>query len=80
LKTVFPDSREDTRRCAFRVESRGYEDIRVDDNPIHSYFIHRKLAKISHELICRPQSDRLVIDRRRRVFAELPDHGDLDGL
>ena len=35
LKTLFPDSREDTRRCAFRVESRGYEDIRVDDNPFH---------------------------------------------
>jgi hypothetical protein len=31
-----------------------------------------------NELICRPQSDRLVIDRGRRVFAELPDYGELD--
>jgi hypothetical protein len=30
--------------------------------------------------MCRPQSDRLVIDRGRRVFAELPDYGDLDGI
>jgi hypothetical protein len=46
LKTSFPDRREDTRRCAFRVEARGYENIRVDDNPFHSDFIHHKLAKI----------------------------------
>jgi cytosine deaminase len=37
-------------------------------------------ARTLNELICRPQSDRLVIDRGRRVFAELPDYGDLDGL
>jgi hypothetical protein len=27
-----------------------------------------------------PIAPRLVIDRGRRVFAELPDYGDLDGL
>jgi hypothetical protein len=54
LKTSFADSREDTRRCAFRVESRGYEDIRVDDNPFHSDFIiHHKLAKISPKILTR---------------------------
>ena len=53
LKTSFPDSREDTRRCAFRVEARGYEDIRVDDNPFHSDFIHHKLAKISPKILMR---------------------------
>ena len=36
-------------------------------------------ARTLNELICRPQSDRLVIDRGRRVFAELPDYGELDG-
>ena len=36
LKAPVPDSREDTLRCASRVEARGYEDIRVDDNPFHS--------------------------------------------
>jgi hypothetical protein len=51
LKTPFPDSREDARRCAFRVEARGYEDIRVDDNPFHSDFIHHKLAKISPKIL-----------------------------
>jgi cytosine deaminase len=35
-------------------------------------------ARTLNELICRPQSDRLVIDRGRRVFAELPDYADLD--
>ena len=35
-------------------------------------------ARTVNELICRPQSDRLVIDRGRRVFAELPDYGELD--
>jgi cytosine deaminase len=35
-------------------------------------------ARTLNELMCRPQSDRLVIDRGRRVFAELPDYGDLD--
>ena len=58
LKASLPDSREDTRRCAFRVGSRGYEDISVDDNPIHSYFINRKLAKIS------PKSSRVVPSSR----------------
>ena len=53
LKTSFPDSREDTRRCAFRVEACGYEDIRVDDNPFHSDFIHHKLAKISPKILTR---------------------------
>jgi cytosine deaminase len=37
-------------------------------------------ARTLNELICRPQADRLVIDRGRRVFAELPDYGDLDGV
>src|SRR5215467_11574168 len=45
LKAPVPDSREDTLRCASRVEARGYEDIRVDDNPFHSDFIYRKLVK-----------------------------------
>jgi hypothetical protein len=44
LKTSLSDSGEDTRRCAFRVESGGYEDIRVDDNPIHSGVIPRLLS------------------------------------
>lgn len=35
LKASFPDSRDDTRRGAFRVEACSYEDIRVDDNPFH---------------------------------------------
>src|SRR5215469_15635833 len=35
LKASLPDSREDTLRCASRVEARGYEDIRIDDNPFH---------------------------------------------
>ena len=47
LKTSLPDSRDDTRRYAFHVEARSYEDIRVVDNPFHSDFIHHKLAKIS---------------------------------
>jgi cytosine deaminase len=37
-------------------------------------------ARTLNELMCRPQSDRLVIDRGRRVFAELPDYGELDGV
>jgi hypothetical protein len=53
LKTSFPDSREDTRRCAFGVEDRSYEDIRVDDNPFHSDFIHHKVAKISPKILTR---------------------------
>jgi cytosine/creatinine deaminase len=36
-------------------------------------------ARSFNELICRPQSDRLVIDRGRRVPGELPDYGELDG-
>src|SRR5215469_11958669 len=36
LKAPVPDSREDTLQSASRVEARGYEDIRVDDNPVHS--------------------------------------------
>jgi len=51
LKASLPDSREDTLRCASRVEARGYEDIRVDDNPFHSDFIHRKLAKVSRKIL-----------------------------
>ena len=51
LKASFPDSREDTRRCAFHVKSRRYEDIRVDDNPFHLDFIHHKLAKISLKIL-----------------------------
>ena len=54
LETCFPDSREDTRRCAFRIEARRHEDIRVDDNPFHSdYFIHQKLEKISPRILAR---------------------------
>jgi hypothetical protein len=54
LKTPFPDSREDTRRSAFRIEARGDEDIRVDDNPFHSdYFIHHKPEKISPTILTR---------------------------
>ena len=53
LKASFPDSREDTRRCAFRVEARGYEDIRVEDNPFHLDFIHHKQAKISRKILTR---------------------------
>jgi hypothetical protein len=53
LKASFPDSREDTRRRAVRVEARGYEDIRVDDNPFHSGFIPHKLAKISRKILTR---------------------------
>ena len=37
-------------------------------------------ARTLNELMCRPQSDRLVIDRGRRVSAELPDYCDLDGV
>jgi hypothetical protein len=33
-KASLPDRRDDTRRCASRIEARGYEDIRVDDNPV----------------------------------------------
>ena len=36
LKAPVPDSREDTLQSASRVEARGYEDIRVDDNPFYS--------------------------------------------
>jgi len=36
-------------------------------------------ARTLNELMCRAQSDRLVIDRGRRVSAELPDYGELDG-
>ena len=53
LKMSFPDSREDTRRCAFRVEARSYEEIRVDDNPFHSDLVHHKLAKISPNILAR---------------------------
>jgi cytosine deaminase len=37
-------------------------------------------ARSLNELMCRPQSDRLVIDRGRQVSAELPEYGDLDGI
>lgn len=37
-------------------------------------------ARTLNELICRPQSDRLVIDCGRRVIDELPEYGDLDGV
>jgi hypothetical protein len=47
LKTSFPESHEDTRRCTFRVEPR----IRVDDNPFHSAFTYHKLAKISRKIL-----------------------------
>ena len=55
LKTSLPDSRKDMLRCASRVEARGYEDIRVDDNPFHSDFIHRKLAKVSRKILTEPE-------------------------
>lgn len=63
LKASFPDSREDTRRCVFRVESRGYEDIRVDDNPFHSDFIHHKLAEISPKILPRSAESRASTSR-----------------
>jgi hypothetical protein len=53
LKPFFPDSREDTRRCAFRVEARSYEDIRVEDNPFHSDFTRHEPAKISRKILAR---------------------------
>jgi hypothetical protein len=53
LKASFPDSREHTRRCSYRVEARGYEDIRVDDKPFHLDFIPHKLAKISPQILPR---------------------------
>jgi cytosine/creatinine deaminase len=37
-------------------------------------------ARTLNELMCRPQADRLVIDRGRRVSTELPDYCDLDGV
>jgi len=37
-------------------------------------------ARSLNELMCRPQSDRLVIDRGRQASAELPEYGDLDGI
>src|SRR5215469_872224 len=37
-------------------------------------------ARTLNELICRPQSDRLVIDRGRQVSVELPDYSELDGI
>jgi cytosine/creatinine deaminase len=37
-------------------------------------------ARTLNELMCRPQSDRLVIDRGRQVSAELPDYCELDGV
>jgi len=37
-------------------------------------------ARTLNELICRPQSDRLVIDRGRQVAEELPDYAELDQL
>src|SRR5215467_12823701 len=40
LKAPVPDSREDTLRCASRVEARGYEDIRVDDIPSIQIRLH----------------------------------------
>jgi cytosine deaminase len=37
-------------------------------------------ARSLYELMCRPQSDRLVIDRGRRLSAELPGYSDLDSV
>src|SRR5215472_2974680 len=45
LKAPVPDGREDTLRCASRVEARGYEDIRVDNNHFHSDFIPSQAGK-----------------------------------
>ena len=58
------------KHSAFRVEARGYEDIRVDDNPFHSDFIHHKLAKISPKILTRSAglagvTSRLGADRQR---------------
>ena len=36
-------------------------------------------ARTLNELVCRPQSDRIVIDRGRRVTGGLPDYSELDG-
>jgi cytosine deaminase len=37
-------------------------------------------ARTLTELICRPQSDRIIIDRGRRVAGELPDYAELDAI
>jgi cytosine deaminase len=37
-------------------------------------------ARTLNELMCRPQSDRIVIDRGARVRAPLPDYAELDPL
>jgi hypothetical protein len=78
LKTPFPDSREDARRSAFRIEARGDGDIRVDDNPFHSdYFIHHKLEKISPKILTRsaefagahsPTGERIESDDRIATY------------
>jgi cytosine deaminase len=36
-------------------------------------------ARTLNELVCRPQSDRIVIDRGRRVLDGVPDYSELDG-
>jgi hypothetical protein len=47
-----------------------------DAHSLHS----ARVSRYKYELICGPQSDRVIIDRGRRVFAELPDYGELDGI
>jgi cytosine deaminase len=37
-------------------------------------------ARTLNELICRPQADRLVIDRGKQIETELPDYAELDRL
>jgi cytosine deaminase len=36
-------------------------------------------ARTLNELVCRPQADRVVIDRGRRIESGLPDYAELDG-
>jgi cytosine deaminase len=35
-------------------------------------------ARTLNELVCRPQADRIVIDRGRRVLGGVPDYAELD--
>jgi cytosine deaminase len=37
-------------------------------------------ARTINEVFCRPQSDRIVLDRGRRVVDELPDYNELDAI
>ena len=37
-------------------------------------------ARTLKEVLCRPQSDRIVLDRGRQVLTELPDYDELDAI